>query len=137
IQTCLDMLQDSDEDPTVRAVHLAWLIHLIGDLHQPLHRSALFTTPFVTGDHGGNDFFIRPGMKAIKLHGFWDDLLGTSAVPKIPHQQAIALRATYPRARFPVLTISPAPLDWTKETRPLAIDNAYATLDFDHCLQPD
>ena len=61
-----------------RAVAACWLFHLIGDIHQPLHNVAYFSSDdaFVRGDLGGNKFGIRANGKKWKLHAFWDDLLG-------------------------------------------------------------
>jgi hypothetical protein len=46
-------------DPARRAVALAWLFHLIGDIHQPLHAVQLFTREYPNGDRGGGDFCTR------------------------------------------------------------------------------
>ncbi len=64
--------QDAD-----RAVALAWIFHLIGDVHQPLHTTSLFSTSYPQGDRGGNLIYIRADDKAfpINLHKFWDDLI--------------------------------------------------------------
>lgn len=57
-----------------KAVYLCWLLHLIGDLHQPLHSSALFSAGrFQKGDLGGNA--IKVGDKG-NLHSRWDGMLG-------------------------------------------------------------
>ncbi|HEY4233715.1 MAG TPA: S1/P1 nuclease [Lacipirellulaceae bacterium] len=64
---------DANADKGQRAVYLCWLLHLVGDAHQPLHSSALFTTHrFREGDHGGN--FLEPE-NGYKLHAFWDDVI--------------------------------------------------------------
>ena len=42
-----------------RAVALCWMFHLVGDIHQPLHTSALISSQFPQGDRGGNLFFVR------------------------------------------------------------------------------
>lgn len=42
-----------------RTVALAWLFHLVGDVHQPLHTCSLVTTDRPPGDKGGNQFYIR------------------------------------------------------------------------------
>jgi hypothetical protein len=57
-----------------RALALTWLLHLVGDAHQPLHGVALFTDKrFITGDRGGNDIVLR---QRGSLHRVWDGLLG-------------------------------------------------------------
>jgi S1/P1 Nuclease len=35
-----------ETDPERRAIALAWLFHLVGDIHQPLHTSQLFTVDY-------------------------------------------------------------------------------------------
>ena len=42
-----------DEDPEERAVAMCWVFHLIGDAHQPLHVTQLYSTQFPKGDRGG------------------------------------------------------------------------------------
>jgi hypothetical protein len=67
--------ETSDAD---KAVALCWLLHLIGDVHQPLHCVALFSAQFRgnEGDMGGNLFVIKVGGQVTKLHLFWDNLPG-------------------------------------------------------------
>src|SRR5262245_13670239 len=42
-----------------KAIALAWLVHLIGDIHQPLHTAQLFTVDYPKGDRGGNEICVR------------------------------------------------------------------------------
>jgi len=39
-----------------RAIALAWLFHLVGDIHQPLHTAQLFTVDYPQGDRGGKKY---------------------------------------------------------------------------------
>ncbi len=57
-----------------KAIAIAWLEHLIGDIHQPLHASARVTQYDPKGDRGGNAFFLTPKGSKDKdnLHSFWD-----------------------------------------------------------------
>jgi len=63
-----------------KAVAIAWLEHLIGDLHQPLHTSAKITDSNPKGDQGGNLFLLTPKGtprdKQENLHWFWDSIVG-------------------------------------------------------------
>lgn len=63
-----------------KAIRLCWIIHLVGDLHQPLHCGALVSRryPPPHGDDGGNRLAIRPHKHPERLHTYWDRLLGTS-----------------------------------------------------------
>ena len=33
-----------------KAIELAWLFHLVGDIHQPLHTGQIFTLDYPDGD---------------------------------------------------------------------------------------
>ena len=58
-----------------KAVALCWILHLTGDLHQPLHTVALFSADFFpSGDRGGNSIDVRWGDKTRNLHAVWDGL---------------------------------------------------------------
>jgi len=69
-------LKDPRSTAEERAVHLCWMLHLIGDLHQPLHAATLFTKDSLDGDLGGNLFFVEKNSTPTRLHGLWDDALG-------------------------------------------------------------
>jgi len=64
-----------------RAVALAWILHLVGDLHQPLHTNARITSrqDEQKGDQGGNLFLLEAGDHVVRLHGYWDGILDRSA----------------------------------------------------------
>ena len=59
-----------------RARFLAFLIHIVGDIHQPLHTVSYISAAYPNGDQGGNLYFIRYQNERIKLHRFWDSGLG-------------------------------------------------------------
>lgn len=67
-------LQSGSLPAAQRALALSWLLHLVGDAHQPLHAVALFTAGrFEFGDRGGNEIVVQ-GQGP--LHRLWDALLG-------------------------------------------------------------
>jgi len=71
------VLKNRSATPVARADALRYLIHFIGDVHQPLHNVARDSRRFPTGDRGGNDFAIPPivgwGDRPIQnLHILWD-----------------------------------------------------------------
>ncbi len=68
-------LRDSTVGVGDKAVDLAWLLHLIGDLHQPLHNSARVTPDLPNGDRGGNNVTLTA---STNLHAYWDDILDLS-----------------------------------------------------------
>jgi S1/P1 Nuclease len=92
---------------TLKAYDLVWLLHLVGDVHQPLHATSRFTHANPQGDNGGNKEKVCNPSCGGKLHAFWDDVLGTSdsvttainaarALPKAdPTQSSIADEAAW------------------------------------------
>jgi hypothetical protein len=74
----LNELKAPDTPDRDKAVALCWLLHLVGDIHQPLHCVSLFSAQFQGegGDQGGNLFGLRVGGHPTKLHLFWDLLPG-------------------------------------------------------------
>ena len=72
-------LESSDARDSEKALGIAWLEHLIGDLHQPLHASARVTATEPKGDQGANLFLLTPvgtpRDKQENLHWFWDSIV--------------------------------------------------------------
>jgi hypothetical protein len=74
----INTLKDSGAAPPDKAVDLCWVMHLVGDLHQPLHAATLLSEAYPHGDQGGNLLGIADSSnKPLNLHSFWDQLLDT------------------------------------------------------------
>jgi hypothetical protein len=94
-----------------------WLLHIIGDIHQPLHAAARITKDDLNGDDGGNGVTITcsPQPCTTKLHSVWDGLLG----PQFDVGSAMATATSLPAADGSRVSI----LDetaWVKESHELA-----------------
>ena len=125
IDQCEKTLSDTNADAQLRAADLSWLIHLVADLHQPLHCCSLYTEVYTNGDRGGNDFYVQPAQQPIRLHGLWDGLPGSTASAQAEWKNAIKLEAQFPRAALPELTKATIPKAWSLDSRQLAIDKGY------------
>ena len=85
------MLGDKDASPQDKAVMLAWLFHLVGDIHQPLHSTAMFSPKlFPNGDKGGNSVLT---VQRRNLHSLWDGLPGNESKLRAAHLEALKLIA--------------------------------------------
>ena len=62
----------------IKSYDIAWLAHLVGDIHQPLHAISRFTAQHPNGDAGGNlvRFCDAPCDAPTNLHSYWDNLIG-------------------------------------------------------------
>jgi S1/P1 Nuclease len=67
---------ESSQPDALKSYDLVWLLHLVGDIHQPLHATTRVTQSRPKGDAGGN-FVKLFGDAASNLHSYWDDLPGT------------------------------------------------------------
>jgi hypothetical protein len=74
----VQVLKTSTDD-NERAQALRFIIHYVGDIHQPLHCSARVDKRNPQGDAGGNFFFVMVPDR-INLHSFWDG--GLNAFPR-------------------------------------------------------
>lgn len=113
-----------------RAIALCWLLHLGGDIHQPLHAAALFSKDSLDGDHGGNSYIVRWKNQATDLHtlmdgGFgWDNLHGAdgskyAAVDTLARD--LLIRVTPTAEERAVATINA----WADESQKLAEKKIY------------
>lgn len=125
VAQCEKVLSDTNANSELRAASLSFLVHLVGDMHQPLHCASLFTAVYPNGDKGGNDFYVMPGQRGVRLHGIWDGLLSTSANPRTQWNYATEIDAKYSRTSLPELASHTTPKEWSLESRELAIEKAY------------
>lgn len=135
----VDVLRTSTDD-NARAQALRFVIHFVGDIHQPLHCSTRVDSANPEGDRGGNLFFVRlkganGRVSRVKLHSYWDG--GLDSFPKTGANFAPPPLAQIPRAASAATRGNPAtavglnlnnPFDfegWAKESSDLAQGTAY------------
>lgn len=90
INKCIEILTSQESSKEDKAFYLKFLVHLIGDLHQPMHIGRL-------EDKGGNDIQLQWFGRGSNLHRVWDsnmiDDYGMSftelsnSLPKLTKQQ--------------------------------------------------
>ena len=110
----------SDEADAVKSFDLAWLMHLVGDVHQPLHCSTRITAGKPSGDEGGN-LVVLTGSPD-ELHAYWDDLLGDGSTKNFSTAVAAAKLLGTPDAAA-AADLNEA--DWVQESFRLAQSNVY------------
>ena len=125
VAQCEKTLSDTSADPALRAVYLSYLVHLIGDMHQPLHCESFYSDIFPNGDRGGNDFHVRLPQGGARLHPIWDGLLGATPNLVLESRTASDFLENYPRTALPELTEDTTPGTWSLESRKLAIKYGY------------
>jgi hypothetical protein len=126
-----------------RAEALRFIIHFVGDIHQPLHCATQVTQELNEGDRGGNLFKIRVRdsagkIKVINLHSYWDGGIGnfpkTGANFAPPPQKETRAAAAQIRKLFPASDTTwktGDPFDfsgWANESEELGKSVAYADI---------
>jgi len=85
-------IRDPNSSDADKAIAIAWMMHVAGDLHQPLHNSARVTDREPKGDQGGNLFLLTPEgtprERQLNLHSFWDGITNRS----VPLKQGQGVR---------------------------------------------
>ena len=141
------MLRNPDTTPGERATALCWLLHMVGDIHQPLHVSDQFSKRFPAGNGAGTLEYVRDplGDSAMPLHILWDSNKFRSTKLEDVDRTAKELRKKYPRTAFPELDVDSGEADfegWARESFKIAEDFAYGSgiktvADPDKDLDPD
>ncbi len=118
--------------PSERARFTSLLIHIVGDLHQPLHCISRANAALPEGDSGGNLFFVldpNSNHQRITLHALWDSNLGLFNTLNDERIGVMAhdLMSRYPKESFTAEELNAPPSTWAQEGYQLAIDWVYRT----------
>lgn len=95
------VLNSEDAEDELKSFDLVWLLHLVGDVHQPLHCAARFTASDSDGDDGGNGVTVLEYGQTRTLHSFWDGLFGSTNKLRDGISIAKSFVATLPAAETP------------------------------------
>jgi S1/P1 Nuclease len=110
----------SDEPDALKSYDLVWLLHLTGDIHQPLHSSNRISQDAKRGDGGGNS--VKIDVAPNDLHGYWDNLLGVGDTENFMVAVAAGLKLSAADATA-AADLNEA--DWANESFTLAKSDVY------------
>jgi hypothetical protein len=110
------LLADPAASPEGRAEALRFLIHFMGDLHEPLHTAD-------NGDRGGNQRAVIFLGHATDLHKVWDgEMIDSSVVNQDQYLESLRRRMDSLDVRgFEAGTV----VDWVMEGHRIAVEHAY------------
>ena len=106
------ILADRSQSAANREVALKYIVHLVGDLHQPLHGS----------DPIGYNYVTLNGGDPMMIHAIWDDTIIDG------HGVASAILAQELMNNGVSVTLGGTPRDWAAESSDIARDQIYDTL---------
>ncbi len=118
-----NLVDDFNRGFTVRI-----LLHVVGDIHQPLHAANQFTAEHPQGDQGGNLFLLASNPIATNLHAYWDRG-GGALLSKDKKVNATLLqkKANHIEKRWPchLENMNLDPKIWAEESFQLALQHVY------------
>jgi hypothetical protein len=114
----------STSDDKLKSYDLTWLLHLVGDVHQPLHCATRVSSAEPSGDSGGNLVKLKCTGCPAELHAFWDDLVGTGATAPAVINPVIKAGKKLPAAD-PAMAAKSDEKDWIAESFQAAQASAY------------
>lgn len=117
-------LKQAGATAEVRVDALSWLIHLIGDIHQPLHCTDHISDLHPAGDRGGNSFKLKG--KARNLHSLWDS--STDFSNQQPAEVVDSIMAEHARSSLATDLQVTNVETWARASFALAKKFAYAPL---------
>ena len=129
IEESFDIANDEHQSAVKRAKYLSFLIHLVGDIHQPHPCGSLFNSRFTQkdGDKGGNRFYVKEtaGGATKNLHSLWDGLLGSGDDPDNMKTKAAQLVNAHSRSSMTALLAVEDATTWAKMSRSNAVAISY------------
>lgn len=123
------VLRDRKATKEERALALRLLVHMLGDIHQPLHMAD-------NADRGGNDVEVRLAGKTYRLHEVFDTVLVKQLAPDLSARRYAARLLN--RYRTPIAQWQRGTLDdWVRDTHTLAVQDTYRGLPDFACRTSD
>lgn len=130
VTTMQQVITNNDANNFERARFLAFLVHIVGDLHQPLHAVSRISAQHPDGDQGGNLFHVRYHNQEVKLHHLWDIGVGDFDVDSnmnTINAMTETITAQYPENMFGKKIHDVNPQMWANESLENAKKYVYDT----------
>jgi hypothetical protein len=118
------LLADEKVPARERLMAFAFLVHFVGDLHQPLHAGD-------KSDRGGNDFKADYGRIPSNIHAIWDGYLADRGISAAPPDARGILSEVAPADRAAMRGGTSA--DWSRESWEVSREFGYGMLMADPC----
>ena len=113
-----EVLLNKDASKKDKVDALKFLIHFVGDIHQPLHVG-------LAKDYGGNDIRVEFMQNFTNLHRLWDSGLIRQTHKKW-QEYAEELKKSISQEKINEWKKDIDPIKWANESYKLALSNAYA-----------
>jgi len=110
IQKCVEIVKNPNSSEADKSFYLKMLVHLVGDLHQPMHAGR-------KEDKGGNDIQIRWFGNGSNLHRLWDsDMIDKFGMSYTELADNLPVITKNERKQLQIGTV----YDWVEESQDIA-----------------
>lgn len=125
IEQAVRVLSSRKTSDAEKGLSLRILIHLVGDVHQPLHTATRISKKFPNGDKGGNLFPLARNPFGRNLHQYWDNgggyLLGRRSKAQLKEEAwKLEQKWSCNEANAQI-----QPEQWASESHEIAVKQAY------------
>lgn len=109
-----------------KGLSLRILVHVVGDVHQPMHTVSQISIKYPQGDLGGNLYPLGKNPIGANLHQYWDN--GAGLLKKRSKKFRVANKAKQLEEKWPCnqSELTQNPYQWILESNKLAVSKAYA-----------
>lgn len=114
IESARQVLLNPASSQPEKIMALRILIHVIADIHQPLHVVSYYSKRYPHGDKGGNLYLLPKVKNYHHLHQFWDDGAGYLSQAKLSDFSANACKND-----------SLLPFQWVQDSYAIAVHEVY------------
>ena len=126
IEHAVSVLSSSQASRAEKALNLRILIHVVGDIHQPLHTVTKISRRFPEGDLGGNLFLLAKNPNGSNLHQYWDQGAGLFITRKNTPNIKNKAYALEQKWSCDFANQQTNVQDWIDRSHRLAVTHAYA-----------
>lgn len=122
------LLLDPKTSTEVKTFSLKLLIHVLGDMHQPLHTTTKVSRRNPKGDQGGNLYRLDKSSFGKNLHQYWDNGAGSLNAKTAKN---LKIKARLLEKKWPCNTVNyyTKEEEWVQVTHHLAVNQVYSLKD--------
>jgi hypothetical protein len=124
LEKAVHVLKDPKVNEFDKGISYRIILHVIADVHQPMHAVSRVSAAYPQGDKGGNEVQLGKNSVAHNLHAYWD--LGGGAFSNNHYSSmGIGKRAAAIEENFPCKRTTSDFSTWADESHAIAVEIAY------------
>lgn len=134
VEKSVKVLSNPNATSLEKGIALRILVHVVGDIHQPLHAATRVSSEYPDGDRGGNLVVLYKNRIAKNLHAYWDKGAGLFVGKRKYGQTWVKQNAMAIEHHWPcnMATVDLNAMNWAKESHVIAVQRVYTLPPYFH-----